>query len=325
MAPSIIFDTPIQKLRGFDTQSNQLFMKRDDLLPFSFGGNKVRIAKAYLDDMRASGKNALIMYGDRHSNLCRVLANLCHVYQVPCAMVVTSVTDDGISFNQTITSQFDVKLMPCEKGAIAKAVDDAFAYFQAQGLSPYYIFGNRYGEGNEGTGAIAYAAAYQEIRTWENQNQPFDLLALPYGTGASMGGLIAGSLATGDQRDIVGISISSRTRERASRILRGAVSGYFTKVGKPLPSDDVLDAAINLQCGYNLGGYGIYDESVTAVSDRMLQENGIPMDPIYSAKAFSGLLRYLADQGITGKRILFLHTGGLPLYFDYLTEKRSAC
>ena len=42
---------------------NQIFVKREDALPFSFGGNKVRFAEAYLEDMQAKGCDAMIMYG----------------------------------------------------------------------------------------------------------------------------------------------------------------------------------------------------------------------------------------------------------------------
>jgi D-cysteine desulfhydrase len=42
------------------------------------------------------------------------------------------------------------------------------------------------------------------------------------------------------------------------------------------------------------------------------------MDPTYTGKAFAGMIRYLADQKIRGENILFLHTGGLPLFFDHL-------
>ena len=50
----------------------------------------------------------------------------------------------------------------------------------------------------------------------------------------------------------------------------------------------------------------------------MLRCNGIPLDPTYTGKAFWGMLQYLKDHGIRGKRILFLHTGGTPLFFDLL-------
>lgn len=53
--------TPIQKLRftgnGRDNAEtapvyNHFYMKREDLLPYSFGGNKVRFAQKFIEDMK---------------------------------------------------------------------------------------------------------------------------------------------------------------------------------------------------------------------------------------------------------------------------------
>lgn len=43
---SNIIRTPITQLHH-NENSNHYYIKRDDLLPFSFGGNKVRIAEEY--------------------------------------------------------------------------------------------------------------------------------------------------------------------------------------------------------------------------------------------------------------------------------------
>ena len=45
------YKTPIYDM-NYSDQKNEFFIKRDDLLPFSFGGNKVRIAEQYFRDMK---------------------------------------------------------------------------------------------------------------------------------------------------------------------------------------------------------------------------------------------------------------------------------
>ena len=62
----ILENTPITKL---NVPGNNFYIKRDDLLPFSCGGNKVRIAREFLADMKAKSGNCLIMYGNSRSNL----------------------------------------------------------------------------------------------------------------------------------------------------------------------------------------------------------------------------------------------------------------
>jgi D-cysteine desulfhydrase len=50
----------------------------------------------------------------------------------------------------------------------------------------------------------------------------------------------------------------------------------------------------------------------------MYKVNGIPLDPIYTGKAFWGMKEYIKDMQMAGKNILFIHTGGTPLFFDFL-------
>ena len=53
------FTTPLYELFQ-DEQRNRIFIKRDDLLPDSLGGNKVRIAEAFFRDMEERDCDALI-------------------------------------------------------------------------------------------------------------------------------------------------------------------------------------------------------------------------------------------------------------------------
>ena len=52
----------------------------------------------------------------------------------------------------------------------------------------------------------------------------------------------------------------------------------------------------------------------------MLSVNGIELDTTYTGKAYVGCEKYLQDNNIKGKKVLFVHTGGLPLFFDLLNE-----
>ena len=69
---------------------------------------------------------------------------------------------------------------------------------------------------------------------------------------------------------------------------------------------------------YRCGGYGNYTDEIKSLIDRVMMREGIPMDTTYVGKAFWGMLRFLQDNQIEGKRVLFIHTGGTPLYFDGL-------
>lgn len=320
MISPILSQTPVQRISCPEAEAsgNVIYVKRDDLLPFSLGGNKVRIAVEFVRDMREKGLDALIMYGDRRSNLCRVLASLCHAERIPCVMVATSAAGpEDLSFNARLVDAFGVEVLECDASSIAQTVDQAFDLLRSRGLKPYYIYGDRTGTGNEGVAARAYARAYDEIRAWEkDEGRSVDLLVTPYGTGSTQGGLVAGSLRANDDRDIVGISISSRSPERAREVLLTTVRSWFADAGLECPAD--YESHVHLETAYACGGYGAPDARVRELIKFMWEENSLPMDQTYTGKAFRGMLDYLRDHEIADKSVLFLHTGGLPLFFDQL-------
>ena len=56
----------IQELGQY--QGNQLYIKREDLIPFSFGGNKARKAALFFEDFDKGGYDCIVTYGSSSSN-----------------------------------------------------------------------------------------------------------------------------------------------------------------------------------------------------------------------------------------------------------------
>src|SRR5699024_6057124 len=70
-----------------DHKSNNIYIKRDDLIPFSFGGNKARKATYFFDEILAGNFNVVVTYGSKVSNHCRIISNLCFKYGIKCIVV----------------------------------------------------------------------------------------------------------------------------------------------------------------------------------------------------------------------------------------------
>lgn len=312
-------DTPIYQIHGSWGNGNRLFIKRDDLLPFSLGGNKVRIGWEFYKDMCRTDADCMVIYGDSRSNLCRVLGNICRQKQVPCYMVCTSVeAGHGPSLNSRMMEWLRIEVVPCRKDAVAEGVLSLFRRLEHEGRKPYYIYGNQWGEGREGVPVQAYVDGYREILRQESQmGVSFGYIFTASGTGATQSGLIAGSLLAGDGKRIIGISVS-REKERGTRIMAKALGQYMENHG--IPACGSLEDHIHLEDGYLLGGYGKFNEQIEACIQRQFLENAIPLDPTYTGKAFWGMERYLEEHNIENADILFLHTGGAPLFYDFLLE-----
>lgn len=309
------YETPIYPLSP--REDNEIYIKREDMLPFSFGGNKVRFAQYFLDDLEREGADAMIIYGSYHSNLCRILSAACARKNIPCSMI-HNVDDDepgSTSFNAGLIQAMNVKEYQCHKGSsIAEAVQKAMDDFQAQGRKPYYIYGNTLGSGNEHVPMQAYVDAYQEIRKYEQeQNTKFDYIFLATSTNTTQSGLVMGQLLAADEREIVGISVT-RPMKRATEVILSNLKHYAEVYHQNLPKD--ATKAIHVSEQALAGGYGKYDEGIKNVIRREYERDGINLDGVYTGKAFYGMEQYLREKKITGKKILFLHTGGAPLFFD---------
>ena len=66
------------------------------------------------------------------------------------------------------------------------------------------------------------------------------------------------------------------------------------------------------------GRYGVPSEAGDAATRRLARAEGILLDPVYTGKAFAGLLD-LAENGAFApdEPVIFLHTGGLPALFAF--------
>ena len=91
------------------------------------GGNKVRFAQKFIEDMKREHCDSMIIYGNYHSNLCRILATLCFQLHLPCYMVhnTEDVKEDKETENSRIIRSMGVTEIPCKKTEIADAVQKA--------------------------------------------------------------------------------------------------------------------------------------------------------------------------------------------------------
>ena len=86
-----------------------------------------------------------------------------------------------------------------------------------------------------------------------------------------------------------------------------------------LGSQDHMTEADILADGRARGpGYGIPTEAMVEAVRLMAETEGLLLDPVYSGKAFAGLLRDIREGAYRpGDAVLFLMTGGVPGLFAY--------
>lgn len=300
--------TIIQKLKKGD--ENQLYIKREDLIPYSFGGNKARKAFLFFQEIDTGKYDCVVTYGSSHSNHCRIVANMAAARGMKCCIVGPSEVSDA-TFNSRFMELFGAELITVPVERVHDTIEKKLQYLRADGYNPYFIPGG--GHGNIGT--EAYVQCYTEIRTYEREeNVHFDYIFFASGTGTTHAGLVCGQLLNHDERQIVGISIA-RKNPRGRQVVLDSIREYLGTT--QIPEDEIQKRTIFMD-DYIGSGYGQDNEAVAkTIRDSMIRY-GIPLDSTYTGKAFWGMKQYLAKHKIQGKNILFIHTGGTPLFFDDL-------
>lgn len=290
---------------------NKYYMLRDDLLPFSFGGNKLRKAEYFFQDIMDNDYNYVVTYGSGSSNHVRIIANKAKQLNIPC-VVISPEENYESTINSQLGEELDIQLIKCPIKDVKKTIDKEMLKLEKYGFKPYFIQGG--GHGNLGT--QAYVDVFNLLKKYEvKENISFDYIFFASGTGTTHAGLECGNLISGSNKKIIGISIA-RIKTQGQKIVEQSINDYFDKIS--FNTNKSLE--INFIDDYILSGYASYNNEILDEIKRMFTKDGIPLDPTYTGKAFWGMKKYIKEKNIKNKNILFIHTGGTPLFFDKLEE-----
>ena len=300
--------TIIQDLGEY--KGNHLWMKREDLIPFSFGGNKARKAQLFFHEINKGGHDCVVTYGSGSSNHCRVVANECCRRGLECYIIAPQEASEP-TFNSQMMAMFGAEITTVPVSEVHDTIEGKIAELKAAGKKPYFIEGG--GHGNIGT--EAYVQCYEEIKEFEKgQGLHFNYIFFASGTGTTHAGLVCGQLLNKDERQIIGISIA-RKNPRGRDVVIQSIRDYM---GERVNEESIQSATVFID-DYT-SGYGEDDKRVTETIEAVLKTYGIPLDATYTGKAFMGMTEYIEQNQIKDKNILFIHTGGTPLFFDALNK-----
>lgn len=293
------------------SENNNIYIMREDLIPFSFGGNKARKAQYFFNDIMKNGYNCVITYGSASSNHCRIIANFCSKYDLKCTVISTE--KETYSYNRILCEIFGAEVVTCNIEKVKATIEEQIKQKKEQGYKPYFIQGG--GHGNLGT--QSYVDAYEEINNYEQEkNIKFDYIFHASGTGTTQAGLIIGNRLHNTNTKIIGISIA-RKLPYGKDVIIESIKEYSYEHN--LEFKDFIEDVIFIDT-YIVKGYGTYNKEILDTIKELLNKEGIPLDTTYTGKAFWGMREYIKKEKIDNKNILFIHTGGTPIFFDIVKE-----
>ena len=165
--------------------------------------------------------------------------------------------------------------------------------------------------GSNALGSLGYVACAREIA---QQGMHFDHIVCAEGSGGTMAGMALGAQLYLPGTKVHGMMVDTDPFEEVTpRLMREAAALLETEV------DIILnDYCLRDMCG---PGYAIPSAEGDASVRLMAEKEGIFLDPVYTGKAFAGLIA-MAKEGafLEGEKILFLHTGGAGGLFAIAEE-----
>lgn len=310
----ILSPTPVHRLNHLsDELGIDLWIKRDDLTGFAMGGNKGRKLEYLIADALDNRAEVIVTCGSAQSNFVRQLAAACAMYDIKLVVVAMALpfeserpefdamrTDNGnVLLDEWLGAE--IQLQPDGTWEeLFERTEFVARSFEDNGRRVHRIpLG-----GSHPLGAYGFVEAANEIA---EQAAPFDTIVFASSSGSTHVGLQYA--LRGSSTRVLGVACDPEPEIRED----------FAKLASGL--DDLLGTSVRLSAeDFELDdrfvgpGYGVPSEAGNNALRLMAQREGIFLDPIYSAKAFAGLLAMVAEGSLSG-RVLFWHTGGLPALF----------
>ncbi len=290
----------------------ELWLKREDLLPLAFGGNKLRNLEFLLGEALGEGADVLVTSGRRWSNHCRLTAAAGARAGLDVQLVLSGPpAPGGESANGRIARLLGAtvhQLETADRAAREAREAEVVAELRAAGRRPYRIPVG----GSSALGAAGQVlAAFELVAQLEAFGGPPDVLILPSATGGTQAGLLVGLRALGQATRVIGVVVARPPGELALAIAATAATlAGMLGVEAPQDADIALDAS---QLG---GGYGIPTAAADEAAALLGRTEAVLVDPIYTAKALAAVVAMGRSGALAGQRVVFWHAGGTPGLFE---------
>ena len=285
----------------------EIWIKREDLLPLAFGGNKLRNLEFLVGEALAEGADTVVTSGRRWSNHCRLTAAAGARAGLDVHLVLSGPPVDPPGPNQQLEEAFGATLHvtpTADRGdreaTVARVIDELVR----NGRRPYVIGVG----GSRLPGCIGQVLAGVELA---DQSRSFSAVVVPSATGGTQAGLLVGLELAGVDARIVGAAVA-----HPADAVRPTVAHLVVELASLTDCRVALDR-IELDDSARGPGYGIRTAEADEATSLLARTEGILVDPIYTAKALALLIRRVRDGSLTGQ-IVFWHAGGTPALFENL-------
>jgi len=312
------FPTPLHRLNNLSKSfpGYNIYIKRDDQTGLASGGNKTRKLEYLIQDTVNNKCNAVITAGAQQSNHCRQTAAACAIAGLECHLLLGGDQPENYNGNLLLSHLLGATIHFTGENRKGEDIRSLKSDLELQGLKVYVI---EYG-GSTIIGSMGFIMAVKELKEQlKEQDLTIDYIFFASSSGGTQAGLMMGM-------DLFDMDI----KLKPINIDKAEIAGSLERIVLNLidqgrdhfdlkKHDQLKD--IPLDRNYDNAGYGVLTEDEKSAIRQLARTEGILLDPVYTGRAFYGMLDHLKQKRIkANSNILFWHTGGLPANFEYGNE-----
>lgn len=316
------YPTPLEHLPRLSAElKREVFIKRDDHLGPGLGGNKTRKLEYLLAEAQQRGMRKVVTFGGLQSNHARITAAAARKLGLEPHLFYFESRPKQLMGNLLLNQLIGAHMYFIPLGAGGDASMTLESTNKLVHLLAWLRVGQHYFipvGGHSWRGCLGYVQAAIEIETQartlgiENAH-----LVLAAGTGGTLAGLLAGLTLIDSSLRLLAIDVGKLWKGFPASLARltGEICARLGE-NRVIRADEIP----LLEEVYATPKYGTPSQACRDAIRRLARTEGILLDPVYTGKAFAGLLD-LAEKGQLGSNepIIFLHTGGLPALFAFDT------
>jgi D-cysteine desulfhydrase len=287
--------------------SHKIWIKRDDYTGLELSGNKVRKLDFLIAEAIDMGCDHIITCGGIQSNHCRTAAFMARKMDLQCTLFLRGKPESELTGNLLLNrlAGVNIKYVTAEEYQQINDIMKDYVEKELKDNQRCYIIPEG---GSNATGAWGYVSCFSEIL---DQIKKFhlhiDAIIVATGSGGTHAGLLIAKSMFDSEIAVYSVNVCDNADffvTKIKSIIREFEDKYSIAVNVTREEIHVID-------GFVGDGYGMLDNELSSFISQFARNEGIILDPVYSAKAFFGLKSTLERGRLQEKNIIFIHTGGI--------------
>ncbi len=274
----------------------RLLVKRDDAIPFGFGGNKVRKLEYALVEAIDAGADTLVTLGGLQSNHARATAAAAATLGMECVLIINGTPQERPTANALLEKLLGARIeYISSRDERASAAERVMNDLRAQGKKPFFLpLG-----ASTSIGAIGFVNAIGEL---VGQGIAPDVIVHAGSSGGTQAGLVAGATLMRLPTRVIAVSADDPA---------DSIKATVTRIIRGIDELDEFDAEIEVDDTRVGGGYGIPTDASREAQQLAARTEALFVDHTYTAKAMGALIAYVREGRFSDDQtVLFWHTGG---------------